>query len=798
MNKITVIGMLVVIGMIVAIPTAILAYNVGYTVEDSLSSNSYDWLPCMSDGCYTQTQPTYYAQTYTPTYNYSYPSCTPSTCAQRGYQCGSWNDGCSGTINCGSCGYNQICSGGTCVNTGSNCQPSNCSMLGYQCGSYSDGCGGTMYCGNCSGNSACSAGHCVGGNICQPQTCSQLGMQCGTVYDGCSGNINCGSCSGNQSCQNGRCVSTCSNQCTPGSTQCFGNGVQTCRDVNGDGCYEWDGVTNCGYNQTCQNGSCINSCQPRSCSQMGYQCGNFSDGCGNTINCGACGYGQSCQNGQCQSNCTDQCSQGDRRCTGNGYQVCGQNDGNNCDSWGQTLYCDGNQECSNGYCQNNYQPSNFSVSLYASPNNGCAPLDNVSLTATVSGYSNNYNYNYNNGYGHDGEFTYYFSCDGNGTWDRTVTTSNTSATVTGICDGSYYRNSGNHAARVRVVRDGYEATDQTQINVRDCNINYNTNKQLKVALYTDPTNGCTPLNGVSLRALVTNADVSGYNVNYDGSGRDGGLTYSFDCDNNGTFEKTVTSNETEVVVNNLCSYPASGKYTARVRVTGADGQWATDTAIVKVNYCQNYIIPPAVYVQPTQPVQPIQMTGALSVLKTVANMSSGTQYQQAVTANPGDIVSFRITIDSNGTYGQGMIVNDIIPAGIVNPRDLTIDGQSVAGNIASGVSIGDLIPNTQRVVAFTATVAPASNFPYGQTALTDTAAARNSNVTNSSTATVYVWRQAVLGATKVSTGIIDSDWMNYLVAAVIAGLAGIWLFREKLTLIFNLARGYIDPSAKKI
>jgi len=45
------------------------------------------------------------------------PSCTPTTCSSLGYECGNWSDTCSGTLNCGSCGDNQSCVGGTCLDT---------------------------------------------------------------------------------------------------------------------------------------------------------------------------------------------------------------------------------------------------------------------------------------------------------------------------------------------------------------------------------------------------------------------------------------------------------------------------------------------------------------------------------------------------------------------------------------------------------------------------------------------------------------------------------------------------------
>ncbi len=43
-------------------------------------------------------------------------ACTPKTCATLGnYQCGSWDDGCGGTVNCGSCVSGKECSKGKCV-----------------------------------------------------------------------------------------------------------------------------------------------------------------------------------------------------------------------------------------------------------------------------------------------------------------------------------------------------------------------------------------------------------------------------------------------------------------------------------------------------------------------------------------------------------------------------------------------------------------------------------------------------------------------------------------------------------
>jgi len=43
------------------------------------------------------------------------PSCTPTTCSNLGKICGSWSDGCNGTLDCGGCDFGLACSNGNCV-----------------------------------------------------------------------------------------------------------------------------------------------------------------------------------------------------------------------------------------------------------------------------------------------------------------------------------------------------------------------------------------------------------------------------------------------------------------------------------------------------------------------------------------------------------------------------------------------------------------------------------------------------------------------------------------------------------
>ena len=73
------------------------------------------------------------------------PKCTPSTCSNLGKSCGSFNDSCSGTLNCGTCPNGQNCSNGVCI-----CVP-NCQ--GHTCGM--DPVCGTLNCGSCNYGYVC-------------------------------------------------------------------------------------------------------------------------------------------------------------------------------------------------------------------------------------------------------------------------------------------------------------------------------------------------------------------------------------------------------------------------------------------------------------------------------------------------------------------------------------------------------------------------------------------------------------------------------------------------------------------
>ena len=141
-------------------------------------------------------------------------SCTPTTCAALGFDCGVNADGCGGTVDCGACSAPEMCGVGGFSKCGNpsitadgsvNCTPKTCADLGYDCGKASDGCGNAIDCSAtpCSGNAYCGGGgfdkcggdvNDAGGPACTLRTCASLGYDCGAAIDGCGGTLSCGTC----------------------------------------------------------------------------------------------------------------------------------------------------------------------------------------------------------------------------------------------------------------------------------------------------------------------------------------------------------------------------------------------------------------------------------------------------------------------------------------------------------------------------------------------------------------------------------------------------------------------------
>ncbi len=268
-------------------------------------------------------------------------ACKPRTCEDVGANCGPVADGCGGlTADCGTCAAGTVCGGGgtpsvcgTTVGDGGGCVPTTCEKAGVNCGPIGDGCGGVIECGTCPAGLSCGGGGTPSvcgvtvvpadggtlgdGGTCVPKTCADYpGKNCGPIADGCGGVVDCGTCT----VAGEICGATESNVC--GNPYADGGGCKpkTCADLGfncgkaGDGC---GGELNCG---TCsapficggvEPSKCGNPyaddagvvCKKKNCADYGATCGWIGDGCGGTEFCGNCTAPDICGGGGVPSKC---------------------------------------------------------------------------------------------------------------------------------------------------------------------------------------------------------------------------------------------------------------------------------------------------------------------------------------------------------------------------------------------------------------------------------------------------------------------------------------------------------------
>jgi len=277
-------------------------------------------------------------------------------------------------------------------------------------------------------------------------------------------------------------------------------------------------------------------------------------------------------------------------------------------------------------------------------------------------------------------------------------------------------------------------------------------QDFNVSLIARPKSDCAPLENVDLIATVSNYGSSNYDRDF---------TYYFDCENDGHWDKTVTTDNTSYTAVNLCDYRNVGSYTARVRVE-RQNRTATDTEIVRAEQCGS------------------TATGDLSITKTVSNLSLGTGYQGTVSANPLNTVAYRIVVAGIGGTANNVTLTDAVPAGITNIRDLRVDGIATNGSLSSGISLGTIVSGQTKTIAYTATVANEASFVYGQTTLTNVATVTADGKSANSSAAVTVSRQAVMGATTISTGFDNQTLAGLGLGLAAAILCLAWVTKTQI------------------
>ncbi len=191
---------------------------------------------------------------------------------------------------------------GTDAGSDAACAPSvTCTPAGGQyCGKIGNGCkGGSLECGVCAGDGVCTAGLCVGGPSCPRVSCtSGSARYCGVIGDGCGTKLDCGACATGETCTAGVCVKA---GCVP--LTCNVGTTRYCGTI-GDGCGGTLTCGDCAAGSTCGGGGVpgvctATNCTPITCNPMGggQYCGRIGNGCGGVLDCPACPGGMACGTG---------------------------------------------------------------------------------------------------------------------------------------------------------------------------------------------------------------------------------------------------------------------------------------------------------------------------------------------------------------------------------------------------------------------------------------------------------------------------------------------------------------------
>ena len=271
------------------------------------------------------------------------------------------------------CPADMNCSDGQCADSCTDdCTEgaSQCTGDGFQlCVEQANGCASWTPSIDCPANMNCQSGECVS-ESCSDQ-CSDEGTTqcagsegfeiCQEQANGCLGWSTSVDCPDGTVCSGDACVTTCSDQCTDGATQCSGLGAtQTCEEQS-SGCLDWSSAVDCDGGQVCDDGQCVDdgsgcsdACteDERTCDGSGsFQvCLEQSNGCTDWSNAIDCPSDLSCESGQCvDDDCSDQCTEGAIECVGDDFQVC-QEQSSGCTDWSAAVSCPAAMVCEDGGC----------------------------------------------------------------------------------------------------------------------------------------------------------------------------------------------------------------------------------------------------------------------------------------------------------------------------------------------------------------------------------------------------------------------------------------------------------------
>jgi len=703
------------------------------------------------------------------------------------------------------CSANQTCSNGACVNLPIVCSTnSQCGTNGYVGDAFCSG--GDVYkayrtyvCNNpgttsssclstitdklvtnCGSNQTCSNGACVDQEI----ACS-TNSQCGT-----NGYVGDAFCSGGDVYKAYRTY-VCNN---PGTTS------SSCLSTITDKL-----VTNCGSNQTCSNGACVDqeiACSTNSqCGTNGYVGDAFCSGgdvyksyrtytCNNpgTVNstCSSattdklvtnCSANQTCSNGACvnlpivcstNSQCGTNGYVGDAFCSGGdvykAYRtyVC-NNPGTTSSSCLSTITdklvtnCGSNQTCSNGAC--------VDQEIACSTNSQCGTNGYVGDAFCSGGdvYKSYRTYTCNN------PGTVNSTCS-SATTDKLVTncsanqTCSNGACVSNCIIHSYKQCFGNYLYWYDScgTREDIAEYCSNGCSGNACISSYNINVQTNSP--TNITNNQATLNG---NVYGSNSFSGNVWFQWGTSTSYGNETSHQSFYNLGNFNQIINLN-----------YGSNTTYHYRAVAQAFNGN---------IVYGQNMTFTTG------------STTGSLNISKTARNLSSGSSgFSTTVYANPSDVIMFMITIQPNSNQEiSNIYVRDTLPANLIYKGNLVVSGSNnYSGDINYGMNFGTITGNQIITITYQTQVAGAANFAYGTTTLNNSVSVTGSNLINNPTsnASVVVSRTAIQGISTISTGLTNNFWTDSFLLPLLIALVGMWMLK---TGMFGGIEKWIDAFKQK-
>jgi len=174
-----------------------------------------------------------------------------------------------------------------------------------------------------------------------------------------------------------------------------------------------------------------------------------------------------------------------------------------------------------------------------------------------------------------------------------------------------------------------------------------------------------------------------------------------------------------------------------------------------------------------------------AIKKTIRNVSQGTVFLDSIHANPGDVLTFGIVIQTKEESVYDLIIKQNLAKNLIYRGELKVNDKLTTGDIFTGFNVGNLAPHQKITITFRVDVAGAESFHLGQTELINTVSVSSRETSHSDTAKIIVTKGAVAGAvagtaTVVPTGLTNNIFFDSFFLPLLVTILIIWLFKSRL------------------